>query len=101
MPASVMCGRCWRPCFLSRGTPLIQQGDEMFRTQQGNNNAYAQDNEITWVDWEGADGALVDFVAALTAFRHEHVAITHDRSCRGRTATVSRMWRGCIRMAAR
>ena len=51
--------------FMSRGMPLIQQGDEMGRTQRGNNNAYAQDNEITWVDWEGADGALVDYVAAL------------------------------------
>ena len=50
--------------FFSRGVPLLQQGDEMGRTQRGNNNAYAQDNEITWVDWEGADGALVDYVAA-------------------------------------
>jgi glycogen debranching enzyme GlgX len=64
--------------FLSRGTPLIQQGDEMFRTQQGNNNAYAQDNEITWVDWESADGALVDFVAAINAFRKAHPAVSHD-----------------------
>ncbi len=64
--------------FLSRGTPLIQQGDEMYRTQQGNNNAYAQDNEITWVDWEGADGALVDFVAAANEFRKAHPAISHD-----------------------
>jgi glycogen operon protein len=64
--------------FLSRGTPLIQQGDEMYRTQQGNNNAYAQDNEITWVDWEGADGALVDFVAAINGFRKAHPAISHD-----------------------
>ncbi len=55
----------------------------MFRTQQGNNNAYAQDNEITWLDWENADGALVDFVAALNRFRHEHVAITHDRFLSG------------------
>ena len=38
--------------FMSRGMPLIQQGDEMGRTQRGNNNAYAQDNEITWLDWE-------------------------------------------------
>ncbi len=52
--------------FMSRGMPLIQQGDEMGRTQRGNNNAYAQDNEITWVDWDSADGALVDFVAART-----------------------------------
>ncbi len=64
--------------FLSRGTPLIQQGDELYRTQQGNNNAYAQDNEITWVDWDNADGALVDFVAAINAFRKLHPAISHD-----------------------
>ena len=64
--------------FLSRGTPLIQQGDEMYRTQQGNNNAYAHDNEITWVDWENADGELVDFVAAVNAFRKAHPAISHD-----------------------
>ena len=64
--------------FLSRGTPLIQQGDELYRTQQGNNNAYAQDNEITWVDWDNADGALVDFVAAVNAFRKEHPAVSHD-----------------------
>ncbi len=64
--------------FLSRGVPLIQQGDEMYRTQQGNNNAYAQDNEITWLDWERADGDLVDFVAALNRFRKAHGALTHD-----------------------
>lgn len=69
--------------FMSRGIPLLQQGDEMFRTQQGNNNAYAQDNEITWLDWESADGALVDFVAALNAFRHEHPALTHDHFMSG------------------
>ncbi|WP_323013934.1 glycogen debranching protein GlgX [Devosia sp.] len=69
--------------FLSRGLPLLQQGDEMFRTQQGNNNAYAQDNEITWLDWEAADGALVDFVAAINAFRHAHPAITHDHFMSG------------------
>ncbi len=43
--------------FMSRGTLLIQQGDEMGRTQQGNNNAYAQDNEITWIDWARADSS--------------------------------------------
>jgi glycogen operon protein len=71
--------------FLSRGTPLIQQGDEMGRTQQGNNNAYAQDNEITWVDWENADGALVDFVAAAYRFRKAHPALTHDHFLTGQT----------------
>lgn len=69
--------------FLSRGTPLIQQGDELYRTQQGNNNAYAQDNEITWLDWEAADGALVDFVSAINAFRRAHPAISHDHFLTG------------------
>ena len=69
--------------FLSRGVPLLQQGDEMFRTQQGNNNAYAQDNEITWLDWENADGELVDFVAAVHAFRKAHPALTHDHFLTG------------------
>ncbi|UJW86877.1 glycogen debranching protein GlgX [Devosia sp. SL43] len=69
--------------FLSRGVPLLQQGDEMFRTQRGNNNAYAQDNEITWLDWEHADGDLVDFVAALTKFRKAHQTLTHDHFLTG------------------
>lgn len=69
--------------FLSRGVPLLQQGDEMFRTQQGNNNAYAQDNEITWLDWESADGDLVDFVAAINKFRKAHPALTHDHFLTG------------------
>jgi glycogen operon protein len=69
--------------FLSRGVPLLQQGDEMYRTQQGNNNAYAQDNEITWLDWESADGDLVDFVSALTKFRKAHQTLTHDHFLSG------------------
>jgi glycogen debranching enzyme len=69
---------------LSRGVPLIQQGDEFGRTQQGNNNAYAQDNEITWVDWEKADGALVDYVAALNRFRKAHPALTHEHFLDGK-----------------
>ena len=69
--------------YMSRGLLLIQQGDEMGRTQRGNNNAYAQDNEITWVDWENADGALVDYVAALNAFRKAHPALTHDHFLTG------------------
>ncbi len=71
--------------FLSRGLPLMQQGDEFGRTQQGNNNAYAQDNEIGWVDWENADGALVDFVSALNDFRRTHPAITDDHFLTGQT----------------
>src|SRR5690606_30474983 len=70
---------------LSRGLPLLQQGDELGRTQRGNNNAYAQDNEITWLDWESADGALVDYVAAVHAFRKAHPALTHDHFLSGHT----------------
>ncbi len=58
---------------LSQGTPMVLAGDEFGRTQRGNNNAYCQDNEISWVDWEGidADGrALTDFVNKLTTLRH-------------------------------
>lgn len=57
---------------LSRGTPMLVAGDEFARTQQGNNNAYCQDNEISWVDWEGIDDdgrALADFVQKLIAIR--------------------------------
>jgi glycogen operon protein len=57
---------------LSRGTPMLLAGDEFARTQRGNNNAYAQDNEISWMDWEGidADGrALAEFTQKLIAIR--------------------------------
>jgi glycogen operon protein len=55
--------------FASRGTIMLTAGDEFGRTQQGNNNAYAQDNAIGWVDWQDRDRDLEDFVAALAAFR--------------------------------
>jgi len=55
--------------FASRGTILLTAGDEFGRTQRGNNNAYAQDNAIGWVDWAGRDRALEDFTCALAAFR--------------------------------
>lgn len=57
---------------LSRGTPMLVAGDEFARTQRGNNNAYCQDNEISWVNWEGIDDdcrALADFVQKLIAIR--------------------------------
>ena len=58
--------------FASRGTILLTAGDEFARTQQGNNNAYAQDNEITWIEWISRDHALEDYVAELAAFRAEN-----------------------------
>ncbi|MCK9264114.1 MAG: glycogen debranching protein GlgX [Deltaproteobacteria bacterium] len=58
--------------FLSQGVPMLLGGDEMGRTQQGNNNGYCQDSEISWFDWEKADGALLRFTRELIRFRLEH-----------------------------
>lgn len=55
--------------FATRGTIMLTAGDEFGRTQHGNNNAYAQDNETTWLDWNGRDRALEAHVAALAEFR--------------------------------
>src|SRR5262249_8746587 len=57
---------------LSQGTPMLLAGDEFGRTQKGNNNAYAQDNEISWVDWNISEsgGELVDFVRRVIALRN-------------------------------
>ena len=54
---------------IAQGVPMLQGGDELGRTQGGNNNAYCQDNEMTWLDWQHADGELIDFVAGLVALR--------------------------------
>ena len=55
--------------FLSRGTIMLTAGDEFGRTQEGNNNAYAQDNDLTWLDWAGRDQALEEYAFALAAIR--------------------------------
>ncbi len=57
---------------LSAGVPMILGGDELARSQGGNNNAYCQDNEISWYDWEKADEELVEFTTALITLRREH-----------------------------
>ncbi|MGD0609053.1 MAG: glycogen debranching protein GlgX, partial [Streptosporangiaceae bacterium] len=64
---------------LSSGVPLLLGGDEMGRTQQGNNNAYCQDNEISWVDWSRADTGLLDFTRRLVAFRRAHPVFRRRR----------------------
>ena len=60
--------------FASRGTPMLTAGDEFGRSQRGNNNAYAQDNEITWLDWESRNFELEDYVADLAARRDEYLS---------------------------
>ncbi len=57
---------------LSQGTPMLLAGDELGRSQDGNNNAYSQDNETTWLDWENVDHAFLDFTRRLIAFRKAH-----------------------------
>ncbi|MFO1413127.1 MAG: glycogen debranching protein GlgX [Burkholderiales bacterium] len=64
---------------LARGTPMLAMGDEMGRTQRGNNNAYAQDNVLAWIDWARVDEALVDHTATLVALRRALPALHDDR----------------------
>jgi isoamylase len=63
----------------AHGTPMLLGGDEFGRTQRGNNNAYCQDNEVSWLDWDMAASAegqeLTAFVAKLVALRKEHTAL--------------------------
>jgi glycogen debranching enzyme len=65
--------------FLAQGTPQMLAGDEMGNSQQGNNNAYCQDNPTSWLDWAQADEALTSFVCALAALRRRYPAFRHPR----------------------
>ena len=69
---------------LSQGVPMICHGDELGRTQRGNNNGYCQDNELTWVDWEHADVALQSFTASVSALRANHPVFRRKRFFNGR-----------------
>ena len=72
--------------FCSQGVPMVLHGDELGRTQGGNNNGYCQDNAISWVDWSLAKGNadLVAFVGALAEFRHAHPTFRRKRFFAGR-----------------
>ncbi len=69
---------------LSQGIPMLLGGDEMARTQQGNNNAYCQDNEISWYDWEHQDGGLIAFTQRLIALRKHHPVFRRREYFQGR-----------------
>ncbi|HSP79222.1 MAG TPA: glycogen debranching enzyme GlgX, partial [Myxococcaceae bacterium] len=71
--------------FLSQGVPMIVAGDELGRTQGGNNNAYCQDNEISWLDWELDERrqALLAFTSRLIHFRHGQPVLQRRRFFRG------------------
>jgi glycogen operon protein len=69
---------------LSQGVPMLLGGDEIGRSQQGNNNAYCQDNEISWYDWERADRELLAYLEKLIRFRHRHPVFNRRRWFQGR-----------------
>ena len=70
---------------LGQGTPMILGGDEFGRTQQGNNNAYCQDNEISWYDWNSVDESLLEFTKKVIALRKAHPALHRRKFFSGRT----------------
>jgi isoamylase len=70
---------------LSQGVPMLLHGDEMSRTQDGNNNTYAQDSEIAWVHWDRADKPLIEFTAAVAKLRASHPTFRRKRFFTGNT----------------
>jgi len=69
---------------LSQGVPMLLGGDEIGRTQQGNNNAYCQDNEISWYDWDNIDQELFAFTRRLIGYYHQHPVFRRRRWFQGR-----------------
>ncbi|GEO04810.1 glycogen operon protein GlgX homolog [Adhaeribacter aerolatus] len=69
--------------FLSQGVPMLVAGDEISRTQGGNNNAYCQDNEISWLNWASADTALLNFTKKLIHLRKNHPVFCRRRWFQG------------------
>lgn len=75
--------------FASRGTIMMTAGDEFGRTQKGNNNAYAQDNAITWLDWAGRDEALERYASSLSAMRRAFPALSDTHFLSGKPSNAS------------
>ena len=71
---------------ISQGVPMISHGDELGRTQGGNNNVYCQDNEISWIDWSAMDDSLVAFTRDLIALRRDHAVFRRRHHFDGRPA---------------
>jgi isoamylase len=69
---------------LSQGVPMICHGDELGRTQSGNNNGYCQDNSLTWIDWADADAGLLEFTRAVSALRTNHPVFRRRRFFSGK-----------------
>ena len=73
---------------LSQGVPMLLHGDELGRTQQGNNNTYAQDSELSWVHWDEVDRPLIEFTAAVSRLRRDHPTFRRKRFFTGNTVRV-------------
>lgn len=71
--------------FFGQGVPMLQGGDELGRTQSGNNNAYCQDNALTWLDWPKADEALIEYTAGLIRLRRHFPQLQNNRWLSGET----------------
>jgi isoamylase len=69
---------------LSQGVPMIAHGDELGRTQKGNNNVYCQDNELSWINWAQADTDLIEFTRAVSALRTAHPVFRRRRFFSGK-----------------
>jgi glycogen operon protein len=69
--------------FLSQGVPMLVAGDEFGRTQQGNNNAYCQDNEISWLHWDKADSEFLEFTRNIIKLRKNHPSFCRRRWFQG------------------
>lgn len=69
---------------LSQGVPMLLHGDELGRSQQGNNNAYCQDSPLSWIHWDTADTELIEYVGALGKLRSEHPVFRRRRFFSGR-----------------
>ncbi len=68
---------------LSQGIPMLLGGDEIGRSQRGNNNGYCQDNDISWFDWDAVDKEMLEFTCRLVAFRREHAVLRRRRFFQG------------------
>ncbi|HEY9279955.1 MAG TPA: glycogen debranching protein GlgX [Eoetvoesiella sp.] len=79
--------------FFSHGTPMLLAGDEFGNSQQGNNNAYCQDNEMSWLDWtqaaEEPGRSLIELVSRLTALRRQHRTLRMSRYMNGQKELIS------------
>ena len=78
--------------FLSQGVPMLLGGDEIGRTQNGNNNAWCQDNELSWFDWESADEELLAFTRRLIELRRNHPVFRRTTFFEGRGEQLPDVW---------